>query len=474
MQRSRSPSIGADAFLQSRIDYERTIPAPYSHRTFKLERMRELLAALGNPHNRLPVVHVAGTKGKGSTAAMIAASLHAAGCRVGLFSSPHLERVEERIAINGEPFPPDQLALLAERARPLVEAMDRVAEVDAGCGPTYFEIVTALAFCRFAAENVDCAVLEVGLGGRLDSTNVCQPLVSVITSISFDHVQQLGATLEAITAEKAGIIKPATPVVSGVIQPEPQRVIATTAQSCNSPVRQIGRDFQFAYRPPRRLEVADAQGHMDFVDETPGGFDRVTDLTLGLLGPHQAANAAVAMATLGEMRRQGWVIPLPAVREGLAKVRWPARMELIRRRPAIVLDAAHNVASVEALLETLDQSFSARRKLLVFATSRDKDVRGMLELLAPRFDCLMLSRYGNNARGAPVEDLELLAREMTQAPVQGYPDLKTAWRAASAWLQPDDLLVITGSFFIAAEMLAAIRECPLVLNVDRPTPTAPC
>ncbi len=214
----RSPSR-ADVFLESRIDHERSTPAPYSQRNFKLERMRELLAALGDPHLGLPAIHIAGTKGKGSTAAMIAAALEAAGYRVGLFTSPHLERVEERIAIDGQPLSAPDWERLIEEARPHVERMDARAECEGACGPTYFEIVTALAFRHFADLGADCAVLEVGLGGRLDSTNVCRPIVSLITSISFDHVQQLGGTLAAIAGEKAGIIKPGVPVISGVVAP---------------------------------------------------------------------------------------------------------------------------------------------------------------------------------------------------------------------------------------------------------------
>ena len=207
------------AFLYSRIDYERAVNPPYSAGTLRLERMRELLARLGNPQRGLPTVHIAGTKGKGSTAAMVAAVLTAAGHRTGLASSPHLRRVEERLAIDGRPASGDELVELVDRLRPHVETMERQAAHVAGeTGPTYFEITTALAWQHFARNRVRAAVVEVGLGGRLDATNVCEPTVTAITSISFDHTRQLGNTLAEIAGEKAGIIKPGVPIISGATQ----------------------------------------------------------------------------------------------------------------------------------------------------------------------------------------------------------------------------------------------------------------
>jgi dihydrofolate synthase/folylpolyglutamate synthase len=286
----------------------------------------------------------------------------------------------------------------------------------------------------------------------------------VITSISFDHTQLLGDTLEAIAREKAGIIKPATPVILGALSPGPQGVVESVAAPLGAPLRSLGRDFRFDYRPPERLDIAASRGLVDFVDDVSGGFGAVEGVEVGLVGPHQAANAAVALAALGELRRQGWSIPESAAREGLAGVRWPARMEVVRRAPAIVVDAAHNVASIEALLATLDQSFSARRRLAIFATSRDKDARGMLQLLLPRFDRLLLSRYTTNPRGAPIDELLNISQqiaagnEFQAAQVAAFPNLAAAWDAARAWLGPEDLAVVTGSFYTAGEMLTLIRK----------------
>jgi dihydrofolate synthase/folylpolyglutamate synthase len=234
------------ALLWERIDYERASGIVYGESEYKLDRMRELLARLGDPQSSAPIIHVAGTKGKGSTAAMIAAVLSAAGYRTGLFSSPHLTRVEERMAIDGQPCPEGEFVELARRLRPIVAEMDALAARTPGeVGPTYFELTTALALLHFAAQKVDAMVLEVGMGGRLDSTNVCASTVAVITSISFDHTRQLGHTLALIAREKAGIIKPGVPVVSGVIADEPRNVIEEVSRRQRSPIVQLGRDFDF-------------------------------------------------------------------------------------------------------------------------------------------------------------------------------------------------------------------------------------
>ena len=499
---------------------------PCSEEVLKLDRMRELLRRLGNPQDKMPIVHVAGTKGKGSTSAMVAAVLSAAGHRTGLFTSPHLDRLEERIAINGQPCSAEELADLVERVRPHVEAMDQ----DQGrgergewtetpirrllksnpqslipnpfpVGPTYFEILTAMAFDHFRRRQVDAAVLEVGLGGRLDSTNVCWPCVSIITSISFDHTKQLGETLAAIAVEKAGIIKPGVPVISGVDVEEPRQVIRRIARQNGCRLVEAGVDFGFDYHPPRHLEQAASPAQLDFrylardsehrqSEENsreptarggtanthrgplaPGYF-AFTDLVLGLLGRHQAANAAVALAAVEELRQQGWTIPEAAIRRGLAEVVWPARVEVVARRPTVVLDAAHNVASIAALMEVLDESFSAARRLLVFATTQEKDHRGMLRQLLGRFDHVIFSRYSNNPRSVPPEELLAMAREIASplplgegsgvraAKMEIVATPSEAWDAAGSLATPDDLICITGSFFLASEMRCQIAARP--------------
>ncbi len=449
-------------FLYARINYERTSTIPYRAREFKLDRMRRLLDRLGNPQNDLPIVHVAGTKGKGSTATMVGAVLQAAGYRTGVYTSPHLDRVEERLAIDSQPCSPAELAELVERVAPQVEAIEReAASSDGGrAGPTYFEITTAMALVHFASRKVDAAVLEVGLGGRLDSTNVCRPLVSVITSISLDHTKQLGTTLAAIAREKAGIIKPNVPVVSGVDANQPRRVVRQVCRRRGSPLAQIGADFHYIYHPPHDLQDRTAPARIDFRYGANAQHRRYDDLALGLLGRHQAANAAVALAVLERLRRQGHEIPEPAIRHGLAQVACPARVELLARHPAVVVDAAHNPASIEALIQTLQESFSPRRSILVFATTQEKDVAGMLRRLVGRFDRIVLTRYLNNPRAVPPEQLATIARSISpqHLPVYDRPD--DAWRAARRLAGPDDLICVTGSFFIASELRRRVLADP--------------
>ena len=452
-------------FLYNRINYERTSTVPYSATGFKLERMRQLLRQLGDPQDHLKVVHVAGTKGKGSTATMIARVLGTAGYCTGLYTSPHLERLEERFVVDNVFCTADELMELVAQVREVVEGMDRdAAEAgDESRGPTYFEITTAMAMLYFRAKAVDLAVLEVGLGGRLDSTNVCHPLVCVITSISFDHTKQLGSTLAAIAGEKAGIIKPGVPVVTAVTQDEPFEVIQKVAAHNGCAIHCLGRDFWYELEPaPALLETAPAGVRFSY-REVPGGpLGQLDGLGLQLLGQHQAGNAATALRTLGVLRQAGWKIPDAALREGLAGVYCPARIEVVRDHPAIILDAAHNVASVEALMAALETHFSGRsgRRILVFASSRDKDTAGMLRVLLPRFDRIVLTRYLENPRGLAPAELESLAQTIaTQQRITRRPpelmvcaEPAAAWQQAAADLQPQDLLCITGSFYIAAEM----------------------
>lgn len=449
------------SFLYGRIDYERTMLMPYGCRELKLDRMRELLRRLGNPQDRLPIVHVAGTKGKGSTSAMLAAVLSAAGFSTGLFTSPHLERLEERFLVDGRMCGEDDLAALTDRLRPVVEKMDRKAETAGEIGPTYFELTTALGLLHFVERRVDAAVLEVGLGGRLDSTNVCLPRVCVITSISFDHMKQLGNTLEAIAREKAGIVKPGVPLVSGVSAEGARREIAEICRQRGAPLVQLGRDFDFAYRAAAGVEEMPDLPSIDFVSHTDGREQFQRDVRIGLLGEHQGANAAVALAAIDQLRSQGWSVPEPAVRRGLAEVRWPARIEVVGRRPTVILDSAHNVASVAALVKTLEESFAARRRLLVFATTQDKQIAEMLRLLLPHFDRAIFTRYENNPRGVGPEELAALARLTSEVPIEVCTHPAAAWQRARELATDDALICVTGSFFIAAEMRGPIASHPV-------------
>ncbi len=450
-------------YLWNRIDYERALVVPYNDWDYKLQRMRDLLDRLGRPQDRLPIVHVAGTKGKGSTSAMIAAILTASGRRTGLFTSPHLQSIEERFQIDGVPCPGDELGELVGRIRPVLAEMDAIARrAEHEIGPTFFEVTTALALMHFERAQVDAAVLEVGLGGRLDSTNVCEPRVSVITSISYDHMKQLGNTLTEIAGEKAGIIKPGVPVISGVTNEEARVVIQRRSDEHGCHCVQLGREFTFDYAPAESVDVHEASPTIDFRAQS-GHFQRLDRVALGLLGRHQGANAAVALATVNELIRQHWQIDESAVRRGLAQVRWPARIELLARRPTVVLDAAHNVASIAALLETLAESFRPRQRVLIFASTRDKDLTGMLKLLVPAFDRIVLTQYTQNPRRIEPAELLATARQVVEPRLVDErcttaTSPEQAWQLARESARPDDLICVTGSFFIAAEMKALITR----------------
>jgi dihydrofolate synthase/folylpolyglutamate synthase len=437
MPTSTSPSYDdALAFWHSRINYEHRNPGPGD---LKLDRMRALLHLLGDPQDRLRIIHIAGSKGKGSTAAMLATILNRAGQHTGLFTSPHLCRVEERIQIDGQPISPDELIALLDEMRALLR---QAPELE----PTFFEIATALGFCHFRRRGVDAAVIEVGLGGRFDSTNVCQPVLAVITSISYDHTQQLGDRLSSIAFEKAGIIKPGRPVVSGVTAAEARAVIERIARERSAPLRELGRDFHYQYVPGR---VTYDTTTLPQVRIEPGPAQA---MELGLHGDHQGANAAVAVATIEALRGEGWTISDAAVAAGLAEIRWPARLEVLGRRPLVVLDCAHNVASAEALVATLCSSFPTTRRWLIFAASADKDLSGMMRVLAPHFAHVFLTRYAGSARGMPPEELARLLRGTVEMPHSVCPTALEAWQTARTRAAPEDLICITGSVFLAGEL----------------------
>lgn len=422
------------AFWFGRINYEVRSARPGD---FKLERMRALLQLLGNPHHRVRLIHVTGTKGKGSTCAMLAAILREAGYRVGLFTSPHLEHVEERIQVDGVPI---THAELAARMGEVAVAV-RMLEDGRLPGITFFEIGTALGFLHFCYRRCDIAVIEVGLGGRFDSTNVCHPLVSVITNVGLDHMAQLGHTLEAIAYQKAGIIKRRVPVVSGVTQDGPREVIRRVAAEMNAPLWEP----TLASVPAMASVPAVASG-------------RSQPAVPGLPGPHQRANAAIAVAVVERLRAAGMPISDSAITGGLAAVRWPARIELISRNPTIILDTAHNVPSVETLIATLRESFSVPGcAVIVFAVSSDKQYHEMLRLLAGYFDHFHLTRYGN-PRCVPPEKLAAVLAEVAPGkPFTTHATAGEAWMAARSAASENDLLCITGSVFLAGELRPLLR-----------------
>lgn len=441
-------------FLFSRINYERAHSDDYSSSDFKLDRMTKLLSLLGDPQERIPAVHIAGTKGKGSTAAMVSSILAAAGERVGLVTSPHMEAFEERMRVDGRTPTAAQIIELVNQVAEPVAWLDRTP---GRMAPTYFEIATALAWVYFEQQQVTTAVLEVGLGGRLDATNVCRPDVSVITSISRDHTKLLGSRLSQIAREKAGIIKPGVPVVSGAQPPEARAAIEDVCRERGSRLAQI--DVDFGYQPSPEFAKPGGPPVVDI--RTPWRPWSAVPATL--VGAHQMHNAAVAVTSVDVLRNAGYLIPEEAVYRGMASVQWPLRIEVLRREPTVIVDAAHNWASVAALVQTLDANFLSRRRVLIFGTSRDKDVLGMLRQLLPVFDTVIFTQYLNNPRAVPARELGRMVQAVCKYPFHVAADPASAWKLAQKFASPADLVCATGSFFLAAE----VRE--LILDRARTT-----
>ena len=327
-----------------------------------LTRTRTLLAALGDPHKQLKFVHIAGTNGKGSTAAMVASCLQAAGYRVGLYTSPFINRFNERIQVNGEQISDDALVRLVEQVQPAADAMQDV--------PTEFEIITALGMLYFAQQKCDIVVLEVGLGGTLDSTNVIDPpACAVITALGMDHVKELGPTIADIAAAKAGIIKEGCPVVSYGGVPEADAVIRRVCAEKHAALTEV--DFN-------KLQYDG--GNLDAVEFD---FDGLNGVRLPLIGSYQPRNAALAITALRVMRAHGWNIPESAIRTGLETVSWPGRFELLRHAPAFLLDGSHNAHGMRATVQSLKDRFPGEKFVFLVSIMADKDVDEMLQLLAP-------------------------------------------------------------------------------------------
>ena len=419
-------------------DYERRKDVAWSPARFSLARVERFCALLGRPQDAFPSVHIAGTKGKGSTAAMIHSSLGAAGLCAGLYTSPHLHDFRERIRIGDELIAEGELAALTARVAPHV---DRLHAEWPGLGQlTTFEVLTAVAFLHFAERKVDLAVLETGLGGRLDATNVARPLVAVITSISLDHTHVLGDSIAAIAREKAGIIKDGALVIA---QPQAEEALAAIEEAC----RRRGADLRLGDRDWRCWEEAAGDGRPRL--GVGGWFAAYHGLAPALLGRHQMLNAATAVATLEALRERGLNLPREAVARGLACVRWPGRLEIVRERPTVVVDGAHNDDSMRRLREALRELFSYRRLIVVLGTSLDKDIGAIVREIAPAADHVIVAR-SRHPRAAPVELLLERCRGQI-ASLAAAPDIASALEMALARAGEEDLICVTGSLFAMAE-----------------------
>ena len=434
----------ATAFLLEFTDYEKVTKYKYDIATFNLDRVTDLMAALGNPHRAFRSVHVAGTKGKGSTATMVQAILTAAGFRTGLFTSPHLSRLEERMTVDGEMIPEAEF----------VETVNELVPYTAGArkerpneSPTFFELVTAAGFRHFARRKVDVAVVEVGMGGRLDATNVLLPEVCAITRVDLDHVERLGSTLKKIAWEKAGIIKPGVPVVCAPQDAEALASIEAVARERGSALTLVGREYH----------VGDA--HTAIASDGPRtrfdlfGPDReYRDLDLPLLGRHQALNAATAVAVIETLAHQCDLrVGEGAIRDGLASARLPARLEVFPGEPTILLDTAHNPASILVLCDVATTVFQGRRMVLVMGVSRDKDAQGMLKRILPYAKAAIFTR-SDSPRAEDPETLAELARGISDVTIQTDPDPRSALVRAGRLANACDLICVTGSFYLAGNL----------------------
>ncbi|MBM3158022.1 MAG: bifunctional folylpolyglutamate synthase/dihydrofolate synthase [Chloroflexi bacterium] len=423
-------------FLLSRTDYERYPGFNYAIR-FDLRRMDDLLQRLGNPHRSARSVHIAGSKGKGSTSAMIAAALQAAGYKVGLYTSPHLLTLRERIQVDGKPILKSELESVVAKIKPHVEAVDR----DGTYGElSTFELLTTAAFVYFQQRNVDYQVLEVGLGGRLDATNVVMPEVCVITSISLDHTDVLGDTLAKIAAEKAGIVKERRTVVSSPQAEEAAAVIRYTCLKKNAPLISVGNDVTW------QKTGSNLSGQSLEVNGCKGTYQ----VTIPLLGAHQLDNAATAVAaleTLGLSRAD--------MEKGLANTRWPGRLQVLGRKPLLVIDGAHNRDSAKKLKDALRDYFQFDRLILIIGTSADKDVSGIVGELAPVADAVIVTR----SRHPRATRHEVLVAEFTRlgrkAEVAGT--VAEAVAKAKKRAGRGDLICATGSLFLIAEVIEYVK-----------------
>ena len=428
---------------------------------WNLESIRAMLERLGHPEQRYSAVHIAGTNGKGSVAAMVASILEQAGYRTGLYTSPHLRRINERIAINGAPIADDDFAAVFARIETLFGTL--ITEGTLPHNPSYFETLTAMALQHFADSGADAVILEAGLGGRLDATNAVNPAVCAVTSIDFDHERWLGHSIEAIAGEKAGILKPGAPVINAAEHPQAQAIIRNQATKLGVPV--IEPDPVV----PEKMTSREF-GRYEFAVDYGGVATRIS---LRLPGRHQVRNALTAVAVARELAQQGWNIPAEAVCEGLRRVRWPGRLQLLRpygeSGPLLFLDGAHNPAAARQLAEFWQEHLATgerRRVHLIYGTLRDKAVEEIAELLFPPAASVILTEP-HSPRAASVKTLSVLTQdfnpniELVPAPVQA---LRRALRVA----RPEDVILVAGSLYLVGDCLSALEAEGLALQEETP------
>lgn len=450
---SLEPPVFADAaearaWLARQVNFEQMRPGQVRERGFKLDRMRALIAALGHPESDVRFMHVAGSKGKGSTVEMLASCLGACGFAVGVFTSPHLVDVSERIRVGGRPIDDESLR---DVLQVVARASAKVAERHGAA--TYFEVLTGAALLYFAREAVDLAVLEVGLGGRLDSTNVITPEVCAITSIQLEHTQVLGETLEEIAREKAGIIKPGVTTITVPQADEVMKVLRDVAAERDAPLLVLGETVEFS----QRFEASPELGpHVRVCVSTPRSS--YEHLAVPLMGHHQGENCGLALAILDKLRERGFEAPEKDVAAGLAMTPPMGRLERVWQSPAIFVDGAHTPESVEALIKSLAAHLRYDSLIVVFGCAGDKKAGDMLGKIAGGADKVIFTRSSENPRAADPEELHTVFEERFGKMSQVAPCVKDAINMAHQAAGRGDLILVTGSFYVAGEAKRLLME----------------
>ena len=427
----------------SLADLERMVDPPGTRPRYDLSRMGSFLQRLGDPQRRVPTIHVTGTKGKGSTSAMVASMLSCCGYNVGLYTSPHMHTMRERIQINGKPLSEEEFAGAVERVWPAVEEM-------ADEHVTTFETLTAMAFHVFAERGMDFQVLEVGMGGTLDATNLVEePLVCIITSISLDHTAVLGDTVEAIARDKSGIIKPGATVVTA---PQPPGVIAILEEAC----LEAGANLVDVAETYTWKGGSWSLKGQDFVVDGPLGRWQGW---LPLLGEHQLENAVCAMAAAEALAGRGVAVPRQGALDGLKQVHWPGRLEVLQESPLVVADGAHNPYSTQQLVRAVQRHFPVERCILLFGASQGHDLRGIVNVLTELTPVAVIATTSRHPRSVP---LDLLMREFQDAglPVQWGGGVSEGFEQAKRMASPNDLILATGSLFTAVEVREQLKGIP--------------
>ncbi|MFQ6128492.1 MAG: bifunctional folylpolyglutamate synthase/dihydrofolate synthase [Thermoplasmata archaeon] len=402
-----------------------------------LDNMSELLVHLGNPHEKFKSVHVAGTNGKGSVCTFLSSVLKEAGYRVGMYTSPHVLRYSERMQINGEEIPKERVLDYISKIRPIAEKMGAESETK---HPTFFEFTTAMGFSYFTDENVDIAVVEVGMGGRLDATNLITPEVAVITHLALEHTEHLGKTLERIAKEKAGIIKPGVPVVSAEENP----VIRKAAEERGCEFTIVEDDY-----PYKRIAF-DASGQRFWISDPSKEFET------SLLGSYQLQNAATAYAVLDVLRNAGYAIPEDAIRRGFSKAQWPARLEVVRQKPTVIIDSSHNPDGMEKLRDALLETMRNDHITFVVGVMSDKDISLMLEAIAPVAGKIICTRP-DYWRAMEPEEIELEAKKLA-GDVEVTATVPEAIERAFSLSNENNVICITGSIFTAGDATQYLKE----------------